>query len=244
MGRWIVALPLLVAGISIGDGRAASADPIAKTMAGGLATAQGQPAQTATTPRKSVRVLRYKHSLARNPKSPAHDPLLTVLAKAPPTLPATGSVVEDGGALRPHSVNTIRVPAPVSAPSATSQAPASSEEGVERDQDKDRDLEDIVALADNHGGTKSPQIWLRSPIPSVALTTTELMELLATCCVAAICIYGLVSPNSERRSRLGLLRSPRRGRARPSSSKPGSRADRLARRRLFPHQFGPAIQSQ
>ena len=162
MSRWMVALPLLAAGVSISDGRAASADPIAKAMAGELTPAQRQPVQAPARLPRSAHVLRHNHHLARKPKSPAHDPLSAVLAKARPTVAPPVSVSEAEGILRPHNVNTMRVPAPVSAPPATSQA-AASETRLEGGRDADRDLENIVVLADNHDGTRSSPIGLRSP---------------------------------------------------------------------------------
>jgi len=227
MSRWIVALPLLAASVSVSDGRAASAESVARTMAGELPPAQRRSVQAPARLPKSAQVLRYRHHLARKPKSPAPDPLLSVLANARP------SFDEDEGILRPHSVNTIRVAAPVSA-----------KNGLEQDQDEDRNLENTEVLADYHNGIKSSPIWPSSPESPAELTTTELMALLSSCCVAAICIYGFVAVNSgRRRSRLEPLRSSWRGPRLPSSNT-DSRSDRLARQRLFPHQFGAAIQGR
>jgi hypothetical protein len=241
MGRWIVALPLLAAGVSISGGGTPSADPIAGPVAGEF-HAQRQPVQAPARRRKSAHALGFQHQLARKPKLPAHDPLLAVRAKARPTVGPPLSDSEEEGILRPHSVNTMRVLASAGSLPAT---PPGAPSSLERSQDEDRYLENTMVPAGIHDGTKSSPIGLRSPPSPAELTTTELMALLGTCCVAAICVYGLVALNSgRRRPRLGLLRPSRRGCARLPSSKTDPRSDRLAYRRLFPHQFGVAIQDQ
>jgi hypothetical protein len=245
MSRWIVAFPLLAVGVSISDGRAAMSDPVAKAVTGELTATQKRPAQAPATSPKSAPALHHKHHLARRPKPPAHDPLLAVLAKARPTVAPPVSRGEDEEISRPHSVNTIWVLAPVSAPPATSRAAASSDARWGRGQDEDYNPDDRVMLADKHDDPRISPIRLRAPASPAELTTTDLMALLGTCGAAAICIYGLVAFNSrQRRSHVGLLRSSRRSRARLPAPNSNHHSDRVTRQRVFPHQFGAAIQGR
>jgi hypothetical protein len=168
MIRWIVALPLLAAGVSIGGGGALSAEPIAESAAGEF-HAQRQLVQAPARRRKSA-VLGSQHQLARKPKLPPHDPLLAALATARPTVGPALSDSEDQGILRPHSVNTMRVLASASSPTATPQAAPPS---LERSQDEDRDLGNAVVSAGIHDSTKSSPIGLRSPAAPADLTTTS-----------------------------------------------------------------------
>jgi hypothetical protein len=242
MSRWIVALPLIAVGVSIGDGRAASAVSVVEPLVGALTPAQSQSTRSSLRLPKSAPTVRLTHHLAHSSKPPAHGPLSSVLAKARPAVAPIGWTSEDDKVLRPNSVNTIRVPAPVTTVRAVPQADA-SDTWLGRHRDADNAPANMVVLADSYDNTRMFPMWPGSPPSPALFTTTELVILLGACGCVAISIYGLVAFDSQRRrTRVGLSRRSGRG-CTQASSHTDQYSDPVARQRLFPHQFGASIQA-
>jgi hypothetical protein len=238
MSRWIVALPLIAVGVSIGDGRAASAVSIVEPLAGALTSAQRQSTRRSTRLPKSAAAVRLTHHLARSSKQPSHGSLSSVLAKARPAVAPIDWTREDDKVLRPNSMNTTRIPAPVTTAPAAPQAEASD---TRLGRQADNAPANMLALADTYDDTRMLPMWPGSPRSPAPFTTTELVILFGACGCVAISIYGLVAFNSRRRGTgVGLSRRPGRGSTR-ASPRTDQYSDPVAPQRLFPHQFGAAI---
>jgi hypothetical protein len=236
MSRWIVALPLIAVGVSIGDSRGASAVSVVEPLAGAFTPAQRQLAQAPTRIPKSALTVHLHHHLGRSSKRPAHGPLSAVFAKARSTVVPTVSIGDDNESLRPHSVSTIRIPATVTSSSVAPQAEASSDRGLGRRRDVADAVTNIVVLADTYDDVRMSPMWPEPPPSPAPFAKTELLILFGACGCVAISIYGLVAFNSQhRRTRVGLSRQSRRGRAR-ASSHTAQDSDRVGRQPLIPHQ--------
>jgi hypothetical protein len=167
MSRWIVALPLIAVGVSIGDSRGASAVSVVEPLAGAFTPAQRRLAQAPTRIPKSALTVHLHHHLGRSSKRPAHGPLSAVFAKARSTVVPTVSIGDDNASLRPHSVSTIRIPATVTSSSVAPQAEASSDRGLGRRRDVADAVTNIVVLADTYDDVRMSPMWPEPP-PSPA----------------------------------------------------------------------------
>jgi hypothetical protein len=243
MSRWIVALPLIAVGVSLGDGRAAMAVPVADPVAGTATSAQQQ-----HRPSKAARAVRHRHRFAQSSKPAGGGPLAYALAKPVPPFPPPLPGVDDEAVLRPRSVYTISVPAPVATPAERSQAEAASDSNPGRRLDTDeapgsRPL--LADKADKYDSARIPVMVLGTPASPGPLTAIQLLMLFGACGGAAIGFYGLVALGTQRRRRrVGPSPPPRRSQARPPSSHRDRYAERPETQRLFPHQFGAAIRGR
>jgi hypothetical protein len=250
MSRWIVTLPILAVGVSIGGERAASGASLSEALAAVFSPAQKQPAQkqpvqAQVQPQKpAVQQVRHRRHRVHGSDLAERKRPSPILAKTahPATLAGTPPAApnEKPEALTLQAAATISVPSwvinPLIAP--TQVAPASNAAWNDEVPDRMAPLpgDDDIAVA---------SIWpvlSNSWAPSTAVNLTMLF---GSCACGAIGIYGLVALNSRRRnSRVELPRPPLRGGSRSPRPNPNRSPDGVARQKLFPHQTGVFVRGR
>jgi hypothetical protein len=118
MSRWIVVVPVLAIGVSIGGSQATSAASLLEALSAALLPAQANPAQTnpaqATVQQQKPAVQRARHrqQRAQRSKMRSRDPVPAAVAKDRAYGLATSHSVNIGkdDVLVPHSVPAISVP--------------------------------------------------------------------------------------------------------------------------------------
>jgi hypothetical protein len=259
-GRWAVALPLIAISIAVGEGKAVAAvnEPAASATTAAPASQRDEPTHRA---RKSVKAERRRHQLVHH--VPSSDDLSDVVAKARPAdanakAPPADVVVrpppmfppplppEDTLGLEPRSVPTVKFSAagparlpPPDAPQADASA-AVQLAGASQVTVGNAGAPPAVTVIDVPPPVEARGIapLLEMAAPLRAITTTERLMLFGGCGLGALGGYAALAAYRRRRERAAAGGEDSQSLSVASGER---HADRVARQRLFPHQFGTAI---
>lgn len=259
-GRWVMALPLIAISVAIGEGKAVAA--VTEPAASAATAAPGASQRPAHRMRKYAKTERRRHQLVH--RAPAPDDLADAAAKAPPAGASANAVPagvvpeptpafpppllpEDKLGLEPRSVPTVRFSAAgpielqsqdtpqVGVPAAATSADESAVTVGVAPANPTVSVIDVPPPADAH--RIAPLLEVATPLRT--LSATGWLMLCGAFGLGALGGYITLA------ARRGRGRAGWRGKVgHPQSLSAASRdlhADRMARQRLFPHQFGTAI---
>jgi len=233
--RWILALPLIIAGLVLSGSAAAreSADATAETISAHRSAAQKPAKAQEHHPRRHF---------AHHVRSPAPDPD----EKAPPA-PARPSAINRDEVARPVPTVGIQAPLEVSATPHAAAVPAVSAETAAAPTSIGQHVDPVAARIDAPVAAEGSDQAVTSPAaddtagsqPSMAI---KVLALFAVCAGAAVGCYRLLTPELRHQAGRSGPAAPRRNPAGRQLPKRDDRlGDRAAQQRLFPHQFGTAI---
>ena len=265
-GRWVVALPLIALGIAISAHEAtAVAEPAASTT---TAAAPQQHERSPHRAKKSTKAERLHHQLVRhmpppddlsdvvararpaeaNAKPPPADaitkpPPADVIAKPPPVFPPL--LTEDTLGLEPRSVPTVKfsaagaiappLPDRLQADPSVPAPPAEASPVTVGAGRPDPPVTVINVPAPAQARVGAPLRELAAP--ALSLTAADWLMLCGAFGLGAIGGYAALRRARDRLNSIAQASDPQS----LAAASRNRHADRVARQRLFPHQFGTAI---